>query len=261
MSLEPATSNEIALRIAGMSLCYRLAKQRVPSFKDYAIHWMKGALRYEKFWALQEIDFEVRRGESVGIVGMNGAGKSSLLKIIAGVLDPTVGTVEARGRVSPILELGTGFDPELTGRENIFLNGLLLGRTRREIRDREEAIIEFSELGDFIDSPIRTYSSGMTGRLGFSIATAWHPGILILDEVFAAGDAAFTRKCEQRIKAFHEAGVTALIVSHSADQILNNCSRCIWLDHGRLLADGEPAPVLEKYHAHSMRRDAAHITA
>ena len=159
-----------------VSLCYRLAKQRLPSFKDYAIHWVKGTLVYEKFWALTEVSFSVARGEVVGIVGRNGAGKSSLLKIVSGVLEPTTGKVHFDGRIAPILELGTGFDHELTGRENIFLNGLLLGRTRREIRERLDAIIEYSELGDFIESPIRSYSSGMLGRLGFSIAAAWTPG-------------------------------------------------------------------------------------
>lgn len=249
-----------ALSVANVSLCYRLAKQRVPSFKEYAIHWLKGALTYQSFWALRDVSFSVRRGEAVGIVGLNGAGKSSLLKIIAGVLDPTSGDVEVGERVSPILELGTGFDPELTGRENIYLNGLLLGRSRREIRERERAIVDFSELGDFIDSPIRSYSSGMVGRLGFSIATAWPPGILILDEVFAAGDAAFTRKCEQRIAAFRAAGVTMLMVSHAADQILASCGRCLWLDHGRLVSDGAPAEVLAAYHARTLLPGSAAVT-
>jgi ABC-type polysaccharide/polyol phosphate transport system ATPase subunit len=236
------------LALDKISLRYRLAKQRIPSFKDYAIHWLKGALTYESFWALTDVSFEVRRGETVGIVGRNGAGKSSLLKIIAGVLPPTSGTIEVADRVAPILELGTGFDSELTGRENIHLNALLLGHSRREIRDREAGIIEFAELGEFIDSPLRTYSTGMLGRLGFAIATAWHPDLLILDEVFAAGDAAFTIKCEKRIREFRDAGVTLLLVSHAASLVLETCERCIWLDHGRVLADGPASEVLTRYH-------------
>jgi len=231
-----------------LSLRYRLARQRLPSLKEYAIHWLKGTLVYSDFWALSDVSFAIGKGEVLGIVGRNGAGKSSLLKVIAGVLEATQGTVRVDGRIAPILQLGTGFDPELTGRENIFLNGLLLGRPRREIRERVDAIIDFSELGDFIHSPIRAYSSGMLGRLGFSIATAWIPEVLILDEIFAAGDAAFTRKCERRVAEFRAAGSTILVVSHAPHQILENCSRCIWLDHGRLLADGAPAEILDAYH-------------
>jgi len=240
------------LELDKISLSYRLAKQRIPSFKDYAIHWMKGALTYESFWALTDVSFEVHRGETVGIVGRNGAGKSSLLKIIAGVLPPTRGRIEVADRVAPILELGTGFDSELTGRENIYLNALLLGHARKEIREREESILEFTELGDFIDSPLRTYSTGMLGRLGFAIATAWHPDLLILDEVFAAGDAAFTVKCEQRIREFRDAGVTLLLVSHSAGLVLETCERCVWLDHGKLLADGPAAAVIAEYHGQTV---------
>ena len=231
-----------------LSLRYRLARQRLPSLKEYAIHWLKGTLVYSDFWALSDVSFAIGKGEVLGIVGRNGAGKSSLLKVIAGVLEATQGTVRVDGRIAPILQLGTGFDPELTGRENIFLNGLLLGRPRREIRERVDAIIDFSELGDFIHSPIRAYSSGMLGRLGFSIATAWIPEVLILDEIFAAGDAAFTRKCERRVAEFRAAGSTILVVSHAPHQILENCSRCIWLDHGRLLADGAPTEILDAYH-------------
>ncbi len=235
------------LELDRISLRYRLAKQRLPSFKDYAIHWVKGTLTYESFWALTEVSFSVAPGEVVGIVGRNGAGKSSLLKIISRVLEPTSGTMVSEGRTAAILELGTGFDHELTGRENIFLNGMLLGRTKREIRERMDAIVEYSELGDFIESPIRTYSSGMLGRLGFAIASAWTPDLLILDEVFAAGDAAFTRKCEKTLNDFRDAGVTILLVSHSAALVLETCTRALWLDHGRLLADGEVAQVVTAY--------------
>jgi ABC-2 type transport system ATP-binding protein/lipopolysaccharide transport system ATP-binding protein len=230
-----------------VSLRYRLARQRVPSFKEYAIHFVRGTLSYESFWAPQEISFAVERGETVGVVGRNGAGKSTLLKIIAGVLDPTTGAARVRGRVAPILELGTGFDLELTGRENVYLNALLLGHPRREIDQRLDEIVAFAELEEFVDSPLRSYSTGMIARLGFAVATAWVPDVLILDEVFAVGDSAFNQKCAQRFERFRAAGTTLLLVSHSAEVVASTCSRCLWIDHGRLAADGLPGEVLSRY--------------
>jgi ABC-2 type transport system ATP-binding protein len=238
---------EPSIRLQEVSLRYRLAKQRIPSIKEFAIHWMRGALTYEDLWALRDVSFEIRQGETVGIVGRNGAGKSTLLKVISRVLKPSRGRVEVRGLIAPILELGTGFDHELTGLENIYLNALLLGRTRREIGEKLEEIVDFSGLGDFIRSPIRNYSSGMLARLGFSIATAWLPEILILDEVLTVGDAAFTEKCEAKMRTFHEAGITILVVSHSDLVIRETCTRCIWLDAGYLRADGETGEVLDLY--------------
>jgi|HubBroStandDraft_3_1064219.scaffolds.fasta_scaffold05466_1 ABC-2 type transport system ATP-binding protein len=257
-----AAGEEPRIELRGVSLCYRLAKQRVPSLKEYAIHFMKGALAYEKLWALREIDFVVRRGETVGIIGRNGAGKSTLLKVISQVLKPTVGQADIHGTVAPILELGTGFDPELTGFENIYLNALLLGRSRREVADQIEEIVEFSGLGDFVRSPIRNYSTGMLARLGFAIATAWLPDILILDEVLAVGDASFTHKCEERLRRFHDAGTTVLMVSHNAAAVRSNCARCIWLDAGRLRADGPADEVLRRYEGHGTdpdERRAGHL--
>ena len=239
--------SEPSIRLQDVSLRYRLAKQRIPSIKEFAIHWMRGALVYEDLWALRDVSFEIQEGETVGIVGRNGAGKSTLLKVISRVLRPSKGRIEVRGLISPILELGTGFDHELTGLENIYLNALLLGRTRREIEEKLEEIIDFSGLGDFIRSPIRNYSSGMLARLGFSVATAWLPEILILDEVLAVGDAAFTEKCEAKMRTFHDAGITILVVSHSDKVIRETCSRCIWLDAGRLRADGGTEEVLDLY--------------
>jgi ABC-2 type transport system ATP-binding protein len=237
------------VRLDKVSLCYRLAKQRIPSLKEYAIHLVKGALSYQQLWALNDVDLEIAAGETVGIVGRNGAGKSTLLKVISSVLTPTRGRVAVRGRVAPILELGTGFDYELTGRENIFLNALLLGRSRREIVTAFDSIVAFSELGDFIDTPIRNYSSGMQARLGFSIATAWRPDLLILDEVLAVGDVAFRQKCEERITELHRSGSTILVVAHTRQAIVDTCSRCLWLDHGRLVLDGSPANVVDAYQA------------
>lgn len=238
---------EQRIRLDAISLCYRLAKQRIPSIKEYAIHWLRGSLSYEKLWALRDISLTLHQGETLGIVGRNGAGKSTLLKVISRVLKPTAGKAEIRGRLAPILELGTGFDYELTGLENVYLNALLLGRSRREIEARVSEIVEFSGLGDFVRSPIRNYSSGMQARLGFSIATAWTPDILILDEVLAVGDSSFTDKCQERIREFHAAGTTVLMVSHDPKAIAQNCTRCLWLDAGRLRADGATGEVLEKY--------------
>ena len=238
---------DVRIRLAEVSLCYRLAKQRIPSIKEYAIHFMRGSLIYEDLWALRDVSFEIQKGETVGIVGRNGAGKSTLLKVISRVLKPSRGRLEVRGLIAPILELGTGFDHELTGLENIHLNALLLGRTRREIAEKLEEIIDFSGLGDFIRSPIRNYSSGMLARLGFSVATAWLPEILILDEILTVGDAAFTEKCEKKMRTFHDAGITILVVSHSEKVVRETCTRCVWLDAGQLRADGGTDEVLDLY--------------
>ncbi|MBZ0114483.1 MAG: ABC transporter ATP-binding protein [Thermoanaerobaculia bacterium] len=230
-----------------VSLCYRLAKQRIPSIKDYAIHWMRGALVYEQLWALKDVTLKIRRGETVAIVGRNGAGKSTMLKVISGVLKPTKGTASRQGRISPILELGTGFDFELSGIENIYLNGLLLGRSRKEIDEKVEDIIEFSGLNDFVRSPIRNYSSGMVARLGFSIATAWVPEVLVLDEALSVGDNRFVPRCEERLARYREAGSTLLMVSHNHASLAEFCTRAIWLEQGQLLADGPIHEVLAKY--------------
>jgi ABC-type polysaccharide/polyol phosphate transport system ATPase subunit len=235
------------IELQDVSLCYRLAKQRIPSFKEYALHWMRGSLTYEKLWALRDINLRVDRGESLGIVGRNGAGKSTLLKVISRVLPPTSGRVEVRGWVAPILELGTGFDFELTGQENIFLNALLLGHGKRDIAARFDAIVEFSGLGDFIRSPIRNYSSGMLARLAFSVLTAWTPDILVLDESMAVGDVHFVKKCEDRIDQLRGEGTTLLLVSHLSAAVREYCSRCIWLEGGQLRAEGRPDEVLELY--------------
>jgi homopolymeric O-antigen transport system ATP-binding protein len=236
-----------AIELQDVSLCYRLAKQRIPSFKEYALHWMRGALTYEQLWALRDVNLRVERGESLGIVGRNGAGKSTLLKLISHVLPPSTGRVTVHGRVAPMLELGTGFDYELTGQENVFLNALLLGHSRREIEQRFDAILEFSGLGDFIRSPIRNYSSGMLSRLAFSILTAWTPEILVLDESLAVGDVHFVKKCEERIEQLRGQGTTFLLVSHLGDAVRAHCRRCIWLDGGRIRADGKPDDILALY--------------
>jgi ABC-2 type transport system ATP-binding protein/lipopolysaccharide transport system ATP-binding protein len=230
-----------------VSLRYRLAKHRIPSFKEYAVHWMRGALAYEELWALTEVSLRINRGESVGIIGRNGAGKSTLLKVISRVLEPTRGRLTLRGSVVPMLELGAGFDLELTGLENMYLNAMLLGRARADVDHVRDAIIEFSGLGDFIRAPIRNYSSGMLARLGFSVATAWVPDIFIVDEVLAVGDAAFLQRSKERMRQIRDAGSTLLLVSHSPDAILGNCERCVWLERGRVRGDGPAGVVLQEY--------------
>jgi ABC-type polysaccharide/polyol phosphate transport system ATPase subunit len=235
------------VELRDISLRYRLAHQRFSSLKDYAIHWMKGALVYEELWALRGLDLVIDSAEFLGVIGRNGAGKTTLLKVLSGVLRPTSGSLSVTGTVTPLLDLGTGFDFELTGRENIHLNALLLGRTRAEIRREEDAIVEFSELGHFIDSPIRNYSTGMIARLAFSIATAWTPEILVLDEVLSVGDVGFIRKCEARMREFRRDGVTLILVTHDPTTMIENCTRCVWLEGGRIAADGAPEEIWRRY--------------
>jgi ABC-2 type transport system ATP-binding protein/lipopolysaccharide transport system ATP-binding protein len=235
------------VQLFDVSLCYRLAKQRIPSLKEYALHWVRGALVYEQLWALKDVSFSLAAGDRLGVVGSNGAGKSTLLKVISGVLKPVRGRAEVCGRVAPILELGIGFDYELTGDENIYLNALFLGHSRREVDARYKDIVEFSGLGDFIRAPVRNYSSGMLARLGFSIVTAWVPDVLILDEVLAVGDVHFVKKCEERLAAFRRAGTTLILVSHALESIQRNCNRCLWLEAGQVRADGPPSEVLPRY--------------
>jgi ABC-2 type transport system ATP-binding protein len=230
-----------------ISVQYRAPEETFRTFKEYAIQVLKRNVRYKEFRALDHVDLEINKGEIVGIIGRNGAGKSTLLKVISRVLIPTEGRVRIRGMVSPLLELGAGFHPELTGRENIFLNGTLLGHTRREIETHVPEIIEFAELGSFIDSPLRTYSSGMAARLGFSVATAWLPEILILDEVLSVGDEAFRHKCELRMRQFRDQGSTTLLVTHDSNSVETLCSRAVWLEHGQVKALGPSDEVVDLY--------------
>ena len=255
------TQERPVIELENVGLKYRLAKQRIPSFKEYAVHWMRGTLVHEEFWGLKDISFSIQRGESIGVIGHNGAGKSTLLKVISRVLAPTTGRLAVRGSVMPLLELGTGFDPELTGIENIYLNALLFGRTRAEVDQQVPSIVETSGLGDFIYAPIRQYSSGMWARLGFAVATAWVPDILILDEVLAVGDATFQRRCQERMRSFRDGGSTILLVSHDPSSIGAACSRCLWLEKGRLRADGPARQVLSDYRNQSASPAEAPLTS
>jgi ABC-type polysaccharide/polyol phosphate transport system ATPase subunit len=230
-----------------ISVRYRAPEEIIRTFKEYAIRNIRRNIRFRSFDALKNVDLQVEEGEILGIIGRNGAGKSTLLKVISRVLIPTEGRVRIRGKISPLLELGAGFHPELTGRENIFLNGTLLGHTRRDIESRLAEIVDFAELGAFIDSPLRTYSSGMGARLGFAVATCWLPEILILDEVLSVGDEAFRQKCQLRMKDFQNRGTTTLIVTHDSKTVENLCSRALWMDHGEIKAIGSAKEIVDLY--------------
>jgi len=240
--------NKLVIKINGLSIKYRLAKEKPKTLQEYIIHRLKGRrIYYEDFWALRDINIEVHEGEALGIIGLNGAGKSTLLKVIAGVLKPAEGNVTVNGKIAPLIELGAGFDMELTGKENIYLNASILGLSRKEIDKKFDKIVEFSELGEFIHSPLKSYSSGMISRLGFSIATEVDAEILIIDEILAVGDERFKKKCMERMTGFKKKGSTILFVSHSIEEVERLCDRVLWLDHGRSRMSGDPKSVTEEY--------------
>ncbi len=238
---------DLAMRVNHVSMKFNLSSQKVDNIKEYVIKLLKKELMYQEFWALKDIDFEIKKGDRVGVLGLNGAGKSTLLKVIAGVLKPTEGNVETYGKIAPLLELGAGFDKQYTGAENIYLYGAVLGYSREFIDKKFDEIVKFSELGKFIDVPVKNYSSGMKSRLGFSIATIVEPDILILDEVLAVGDKRFRKKCEARIRSMFDKGVTVLFVSHSTDQVLRMCNKAILLEQGKLLAHGDVEEIVDLY--------------
>ena len=233
------------IRANDISMRYLMTYDRIQSIKEYIVQMLRGKIKYEEFWALKNVSFEVERGEVVGIIGHNGAGKSTLLKVISGILKPTGGELEVHGNVVPMLELGSGFDHDLTGRENIFLNGSILGYSEKYLKEKYDQIVEFSELGKFIDVPIRNYSSGMLMRLAFSIATVVQPEILIVDEILAVGDAAFQEKSKARMLELMSGGTTVLFVSHSLEQIREMCDRVIWLEQGQVKAIGRSNDICD----------------
>ena len=235
------------IQAENVSMRYRMAHDRVKSIKEYLVQLVQGKIKYEEFWALRNVSFEVKKGEVLGIVGHNGAGKSTLLKVISGIMKPTNGRVTVNGTVVPMLELGSGFDYDLTGRENVFLNGAILGYSEKFLKAKYEEIVEFSELGQFIDVPLRNYSSGMVVRLAFSIATVVNPDILIVDEILAVGDADFQAKSKKRMLELMSGGTTVLFVSHSLDQIREMCNRVLWLNHGEVMALGDTREVSDAY--------------
>jgi ABC-type polysaccharide/polyol phosphate transport system ATPase subunit len=245
------------ISIERASVRYRIPRERVGSLKEYAIRRLKRRLFFDEFEALRDVTLQVNAGETVGVVGKNGAGKSTLFRLIARVMPPSVGRVVVVGRVAPLLELGLGFHSELTGRENIMLQGTLLGFSRAEMRRRTPRIVEWAEIEEFIDAPVRTYSSGMAARLAFSVATDVQPEILLVDEALAVGDEGFQLKCHQRIEDFRKAGKTVLFVSHALAQVRENCRRAVWIHEGRLIRDGEVGAVTELYHRWSLGEQVA----
>ena len=235
------------LKVENVSMKFTMANDKVSSIKEYVTALLSHKLKFKEFWALKEVNFQVNKGEVVGIIGRNGAGKSTLLKIVSGILKPTGGNVVRNGNIVPMLELGAGFDADLTGKENIFLNGAILGYSEEFLKDRYDEILEFSELGEFINMPIRNYSSGMMMRLAFSIATVVEPEILIVDEILAVGDERFQRKSKARMMELMSGGTTVLFVSHGLDQIREMCDRVVWLDGGTVKMFGETKEVCDAY--------------
>jgi ABC-type polysaccharide/polyol phosphate transport system ATPase subunit len=242
-----SSTQEPVIRFESVAVLYRVPRERVSGIKEYAVRMLQRRMSYDEFWALQDISFKVGQGEVFGVIGRNGAGKSTMLKVMARVLHPTRGRVVMRGKVAPLLELGAGFHPELTGRENVYLNSALLGYTRKQVNEMFPAILDFAEIGDFINAPLRTYSTGMVARLGFSVATCVRPDILLVDEVLSVGDSRFQEKCLERINSFQALGTTTVIVSHSMQTIQNFCSRALWLDQGRAGAIGDVTEVIKSY--------------
>lgn len=238
---------KVAIKVENIGMNFRIVNNKTKSIKNYLIQRMKNKISYKEFKALEEVSFEVYKGEVVGLVGLNGAGKSTLFKIIAGVLKPTQGKVTKYGSVAPLIELGAGFNGELSGIENIYLNGLLLGYSKKFIREKMQEIIDFVDIGEFIDNPVNNYSSGMKARLGFSIATAVQPDILIVDEVLSVGDFKFREKCEKRIQEMIDSGTTVLIVSHSNSLIEKLCNRVVWLEKGKIKKIGKTEEILKEY--------------
>ncbi len=233
--------------VDNVSMMFNLAVEKVDSLKEYILKMMKGQLLMQQFYALKDINLEIRPGEAVALIGANGSGKSTLLKVIAGVLHPTNGSVTVRGSIAPMIELGAGFDPELTARENIYLNGAVLGHDRKFMDDHFQSIVDFAELWDFIDVPVKNFSSGMVARLGFAIATEIRADILIVDEVLSVGDFRFQEKCKRRIEELMSGGTTLLFVSHSAAQVRQLCNKAVWLKNGKVKMIGDVNEVCACY--------------
>jgi ABC-type polysaccharide/polyol phosphate transport system ATPase subunit len=242
----------VAIQLTDVAVRYTRPRERIRTLKEYAIRRLKRRVVYEDFQALHDLNLEIRAGETVGVIGRNGAGKTTLLRLIARVITPTTGRVVVAGRIAPLLELGIGLHGELTGRENILLQGALLGFSRAEMRRRMDRIIEWSELSEFIDAPMRTYSTGMSARLAFSVASDVDPDILLVDEVFAVGDERFQMKCQERMENFRKAGKTILFVSHALEQVRAACQRTVWVHEGQVVKDGDTVGVTAAYHQWSL---------
>lgn len=240
-------SKETVIKVINATVRFNKATENYNGLKEYVIKMLKGELMFQEFLALKDVNLEIKKGESWGLIGTNGSGKSTLLKLICGILKPYKGAVEVHGKIAPLIELGAGFDPQLTARENIYLNGALLGHKKAFMDRHFNEIIEFAELGDFIDVPIKNFSSGMAARLGFAVATIVKPDILIVDEVLAVGDIAFQEKCRKRMESLLQNGTTLLFVSHSSKQVKELCQNVIWLDKGHVVAQGRAEDIIQKY--------------
>jgi ABC-type polysaccharide/polyol phosphate transport system ATPase subunit len=235
------------IRLENVTVRYKVPRDHFTTFKEYAIRLIQGRVKHDYFLALNDVSLSVRKGEVFGLIGPNGAGKSTLLKLVARVMRPTSGRVVVHGWVAPLLEMGAGFHPDLTGRENVYLNSAILGFPQHEVNSFLESVIDFSELQEFIDAPLRTYSSGMMARLGFAVATAVRPDVLIVDEILGVGDELFQQKCTQRIKGFCSEGTTIFMVSHNAGLIEYMCNRVAWLNHGKIMGIGSPKEMIQNY--------------
>lgn len=240
-------NNNIVIDVSDVTVRFNRASQQVNNLKEYVIKMLKKELMFQEFLALQDVSLQIRKGESWGIVGTNGSGKSTLLKLICGILKPYKGSVNISGTIAPLIELGAGFDGELTARENVLLNGTLLGYSENFMKEQFEEIIDFAELWDFLDMPIKNYSSGMSARLGFAVATMVQPDILICDEVLSVGDYKFQEKCEKRMKHMLETGTTLLYVSHSITSVQNLCDHALWLDKGHVKMCGDADQICDAY--------------
>lgn len=242
-------NSDVIIKVSNATVRFNKATESYNGLKEYVIRMLKGELMFQEFLALKDINLEIKRGESWGLIGSNGSGKSTLLKLICGILKPYKGSVEVKGTIAPLIELGAGFDGELTARENIFLNGALLGHKKSFMQQHFDEIIEFSELQDFVDVPIKNFSSGMAARLGFAVATIVKPDILIVDEVLAVGDHAFQEKCKKRMEEMLKGGTTLLFVSHSAEQVKELCENVVWIDKGVVKMSGKATEVISFYEA------------
>ena len=243
----------VAISVQDVGIRFNLNHERVDNLKEFVIKFLRKDLKFNEFWALKDINFEIKKGERLGVLGLNGSGKSTLLKVVSGVMKPTSGKVEVDGVISPMIELGAGFDQNLTARENIYLNGAILGYSKKFLDSKFDEIVEFSELKDFLDVPVKNFSSGMTAKLAFSIATIVEPEILIVDEILSVGDLRFQEKSKNKMMEMIKGGTTVLYVSHSLESIKDLCNKVVWLDHGQVVKMGDTKEICDEYYESQMK--------